>query len=196
MVQITNKNIPVYQLDHFYVADNNNKNAERTMLSEAVVSKVIIMSGGAAEFYFSLAGVQAPIDVDELVLYYDIEGYRADGQKTVASYKLVSAVLEELGITSDLYDTIKINPNSSMLLKPKGFFINDTTQVEEVDFPGTWVFERTVTKVINEGVAEVEVSPWKHDANFYGKEIYPTREAALKNHKIKLLRLNGQEDEV
>lgn len=199
MSQIENKNIPVFDIDHIYVVDRDDDNAMRRMLREAFVKKVSISYDGTVAFHFQLAGESSAIESDLLKIYYDAATYRSKDQVVKQSYGLISELLNRLGIPPALYDHFKANINSSRYLIPKGFIINDDLLVEPVDFPETWDFERTMQVDENNGVKTVAFSEWSHNANFNGKpveEIYPTREEALKNHQIKVLRLTGKEDEV
>lgn len=197
MDYITNTTIPVYDLDHIYIVDTNDDNAERRMLLEAMVNQVTIASDGTVSFLFKLAGETGATDITASDVYYDMEAYRATGKKTEAIYSTVSNLLNLLGISPDYYETFKATPNSSQLLLPKGYIINDMLMVEELSFPASWEFTRSITSSLGEsGNHIVEVSGWSHNAKFHGKEVFATREDALKDHKIKLLRLNGVEENV
>lgn len=199
MNQIENKNIPTFDIDHIYIVDRDDDNAKRRMLLEAFVKKVSISKEGGVRFHFQLAGESGTIESDLLKIYYDVATYRSKDQVVKQSYELISELLNKLGIPSTLYDCFKANINSSQFLIPKGFIINDTFMVEPIDFPESWDFERSMQVNENNGVKSVTFSDWTHNANFNGKpieEIYPTREEALKDHQIKVLRLTGKEDEV
>lgn len=197
MAAITNTVVPAYELDHIYIVDSGDDNAERRMLLEGIVTQVTICSDGNVSFRFRLAGANTATDVSLSQLYYDTEAYRATGKKMEMFFSTVSDLLTLLGIPSSLYETFKANSNASQLLLPKGVFINSSLMVEEVDFPETWEFTRTVTVSVSEsGARTLEVSDWKHDAKFFGKEIFSDREEALRDHKVKVLRLTGEEDEV
>lgn len=98
-----------------------------------------------------------------------------------------------------LINAIAINPNifyiyteltGEQYVAPRGFFINDNTIVEEIDFPETLSFTRTMDETGS-------ISGWTSNANFEGltdSEIYPSREEALKNHKTIIKRFSGKED--
>lgn len=195
MAKIDNRTTGTYDLSHVYIADRDDDNAERKMLKEAEVQKVTINSLGEATFQFKVAGESCLIDAsdDKMALYLNIEAYRASSKRVGATYKTIAELLAGLGIDSSLFESFKSNPNATPVLVPKGFFINDKTMVEEVSFPENWEFTRTVAK---DSETDQEITVWKHNAAWAEKTVYATREAALENHKIKLLRLNGVEDEV
>lgn len=195
MAKIDNRTTGTYDLSHVYIADRDDDNAERKMLKEAEVQKVTINSLGEATFQFKVAGESGLIDAsdDKMELYLNIEAYRASSKRVGATYKTIAELLADLGIDSSLFESFKSNPNATPVLVPKGFFINDKTMVEEVSFPENWEFTRTVVK---DSETDQETTIWKHNAGWAEKTVYATRETALENHKIKLLRLNGVEDEV
>lgn len=195
MAKIDNRTTGTYDLSHVYIADRDDDNAERKMLKEAEVQKVTINSLGEATFQFKVAGESGLIDAsdDKMALYLNIEAYRASSKRVGATYKTIAELLADLGIDSSLFESFKSNPNATPVLVPKGFFINDKTMVEEVSFPENWEFTRTVVK---DSETDQETTVWKHNAGWAEKTVYTTRETALENHKIKLLRLNGVEDEV
>ena len=195
MAQIENKTTGTYDLSHIYVADRDDDNAERKMLKEAQVNKVTINSLGEATFQFKVAGESVLIDAsnEAMVLYWDTAAYRASSQKVETTFKIISELLLELGIAPELFSSFKSNPNATPILIPQGFFINDKTMVEEVTFPENWEFTRTV---VTDEETGTETTVWKHNADFSEKIVYETREQALENHKLKLLRLDGTEDEV
>lgn len=195
MAKIDNRTTGTYDLSHVYIADRDDDNAERKMLKEAEVQKVTINSLGEATFQFKVAGESGLIDAsdDKMALYLNIEAYRASSKRVGATYKTIAELLADLGIDSSLFESFKSNPNATPVLVPKGFFINDKTMVEEVSFPENWEFTRTVVK---DSETDQETTVWKHNASWAEKTVYATREKALENHKIKLLRLNGVEDEV
>lgn len=199
MSQIENKNIPTFDIDHIYIVDRDDDNAKRRMLLEAFVKKVSISKDGVVQFHFQLAGETGTIESDLLKIYYDVATYRAEDKVVKQTYELISDLLNELGIPATLYETFKAHINSSQFLIPKGFIINDNSMIEPIDFPESWDFERTLQVSENNGVKTASFSDWSHNANFKGKpieEIYLTREEALKDHQIKVLRLTGKEDEV
>ncbi|PWB10494.1 MULTISPECIES: hypothetical protein [Bacteroidales] len=199
MSQIENKNTPTFDIDHIYIVDRDDDNAKRRMLLEAFVKKVSISKEGTVKFYFQLAGESGTIESDLLKIYYDVATYRSEDKVVKQTYQLISELLNELGIPSVLFDCFKAHITSSQFLIPKGFIINDNLMIEPIDFPESWDFERSMQISENNGVKTVSFSDWTHNANFKGKpieEIYPTREEALKDHQIKVLRLTGKEDEV
>lgn len=198
MATIKNQNIPVYDIDHIYVVDTGDDNAERKMLAEAIVETVTITEDGRVSFKFKVAGEQSAFSPDEMVIYYDIAAYRATDKKTECAYKMISELLNELGVSSELYNTFKANPNAYQYLVPSGYIITDDTMVAAIDFPSTWEFTRTEITVEPEEPDDVSTiqTIWKHNANFFNRQVFPTREEALKDHKIKICRLDGTEDEV
>lgn len=195
MAKIENKTTGTYDLAHVYIADRDDDNAERKMLKEAQVNKVTINSLGEATFQFKVAGESSLVDAndDKLILYFDTDAYRASGKRVDTTYKTIPELLADLGISASLFESFKSNPNATPVLVPQGFFINDKTMVEEVTFPENWEFTRTIVK---DSETDKETAVWKHNANWAEKTVYATREQALENHKLKLLRLDGTEDEV
>lgn len=201
MPQIENKNIPSFELDHVYIVDRDDDNAERKRLREAFVKEVTLTSAGTAKFMFQLAQLSGETstttDSDLLTIYYDTATFKATNTVVTAIYALISDLLTQLGVPRDVYEFFKANANASQFIVPKGYIINDNIMVEAVDFPASWKFERTLVVNDANGTKTATFGPWKHNANFYGKtEIFATREEALKNHKIKVLRLTGDEDQI
>lgn len=190
---IENHNIPTFNLNHVYVVDKDDDNAERRMLQEAIVKKVSITNKGNVSFTFQIAGSTTPEDSDSLTIYYDVNAYKSHGTVVSQTYTTVSTLLHQLGIQDARFSIIKPTITSTPLIIPKGYIINDKTLVEAVDFPNPWNFERVIST--SGSISET----WTHNANFNGladSEIYATREEALQGHKVKILRLNGTEDEV
>ena len=190
MAKILNKVYPWFKLSHTYIVDIGEDNAERRMLYEGIVTRIDVSSDGTMSFFFTLSeDVTKERASGELKIYEDANAYKL-GKTAEESY---------MNNVAGLINVIAINPNifyiyteltGEQYVAPRGFFINDNTMVEEIDFPETLSFTRTVDETGN-------ISGWTSNANFEGltdSEIYPSREEALKNHKTIIKRFSGKED--
>lgn len=197
MANIYNRNIPAYDLDHVYVADCGDDNIHRHMLREAMVSQVIIDTDGIPHFYFDVADKDAPMASSEMEgVYYNTDSYKNNGIEVDLKYKLTTGILASLGVTSDVYDIVKANPNASQLIVAKGFVVNDDDMVEPVEFPSRWIFTKKVVETTDSSGIVSSAVIWEHNANFNGKHVFATRGDAFDGHKIKLMKLDGTVEEV
>lgn len=192
MNKIKIKTNPWYSLIETFVADINDDNAEVRMLYEAVVSKVEIDSEGEITYYVKVANDDLKeYKTNDLDLYYNSADYRA-GQIVQDAFISSLDILERLGVSSKTLGVEHVTTGEKYVV-PRGFFINDHTLVEAVDFPATFTFTREIK--LNDSNALV-IGDWTHNANFNGKtdmEIYNTREEALENHRVKLKKFGGME---
>lgn len=198
MAKIANKVVPTYDIDHIYVVDSDDDNVIRKMLKEAIIASVTITSSGAVSYKFQVAGENNLMPADNLAVYYDTNAYRASERTVECRYINISKLLVSLGIPETLFYTTKANSNATPHLTPTGYIINDQMMVEAVTFPESWTFTRVFKTVPAEHPEATErFETWEHNANFNGHTtIYLTRADAMKNHKIKILRLDGSESEV
>lgn len=202
MNTIQNKNIPVLDLEHTYVVDKGDDNAERHMLQEAFVNQVAIECD-KAEVTFSLwlADGSKDVNPENVTIYYDVDSYRATGKSLVQPYDQILNLLKQMGVPEMVLEAVKGQTTSGYYIQPTGYIIDENLMIQRIDFPDKWVFKRKLKKETDADnkVTSITITDWEHNANFNGKalnELYATRADALKNHKIRVQRLTGDEEEV
>lgn len=192
MAKILNKTNPWFKLSQIYIVDVGEDNAERRMLYEGVVTRIDVSSDGTMSFYFTLSeDVTKERASGELTIYEDANAYKLDKTAEKLYRNNVAGLINAIDLNANIF-YIYTESSGEQYVAPRGFFVNEDTMVEAIDFPDTLSFTRTVDET-------GRVSVWTSNANFAeltDDDIYPSREEALKNHRTIIKRFGGKEDSI
>lgn len=183
MAVLKNKYARIYDLNTVYIVDKEDDNALRTMLSEAIINKVIISSNGSIKMIAKVANQSEPSDLESLTFFSSVNDYKLASLPEPKHY-LITQILDMLGVPSDSY-TVTEDDNT---VDAYGYIINSSNMVEKCTFPDNWEFTRDITI----SGQNCTLGTWEHNANFYDADVYPSIEEALANHKIQLLTMSGK----